>query len=130
MSLKILLDTPIILQAAADSDRLSAKARRLLLDEENELYFSAASIWEISVLGSLNKAALAADPRLLRRGLLDSGYKEVPISAAHAAAVAQLPELHKDPFDRLLIAQALQEGLELMSADPDILAYKEPVIAV
>ena len=130
MNLKILLDTPIILQAAADSDRLSAKARRLLLDEDNELFFSAASIWEISVLGSIDKSALAADPRLLRRGLLDSGYKEVPISAAHAAAVAHLPELHRDPFDRLLLAQALQEGLELMTADPNILAYKDPVIAV
>jgi PIN domain nuclease of toxin-antitoxin system len=125
--LKLLLDTQLLLWAAGQSDRLSPAARKQLNDRKNELYFSAASIWEISIKNSLGRDDFHADPRVLRRGLLDNGYIELPITGQHAANVDSFPLLHKDPFDRLLLAQAVTEGITLLTTDAQLSRYKGPV---
>lgn len=125
--MKLLLDTQLLLWAAGKPDRLSPAGRRLLSDRSNELYFSAASIWEISIKNSLGRDDFRADPHVLRRGLLDNEYRELPITGQHAAQVASLPALHKDPFDRMLVAQALAEGITLLTTDSQVARYKGPV---
>ena len=125
--MKLLLDTQLLLWAAGQPDRLSAAARRQLSNRSSELYFSAASIWEISIKNSLRRDDLHADPRVLRRGLLDNGYIELPINGQHAANVDSFPPLHKDPFDHLLLAQALTEGITLLTTDTQLARYKGPV---
>ena len=128
--MKLLLDTHLLLWAAESSRRLSPTARALLEDERHELLFSAASIWEISIKRGLGRKDFETDPRLLRRGLLDNGYFELPFTSAHAAAVDTLPPLHKDPFDRMLVAQALLEGISLVTADAVVARYPGAVVKV
>jgi PIN domain nuclease of toxin-antitoxin system len=125
--LKLLLDTQLLLWAAGQPDRLSTAARKQLNDKKNELYFSAASIWEISIKSSLGRDDFRADPRVLRRGLLDNGYVELAVTGQHAANVDSFPPLHKDPFDRLLLAQAHTEGITLLTTDSHLSRYKGPV---
>lgn len=125
--MKLLLDSHLLLWAAGQNERLSAEARTLLNDPANELVFSAASLWEITIKRGLGRADFQVDPRLLRRGLLDNGYAELPISSQHAIAVDTLPPLHKDPFDRLLVAQAQVEGLLLLTHDLEVAAYPGPI---
>jgi PIN domain nuclease of toxin-antitoxin system len=125
--LKLLLDTQLLLWAAGQPDRLSTAARKQLNDKKNELYFSAASIWEISIKSSLGRDDFRADPRVLRRGLLDNGYVELAVTGQHAANVDSFPPLHKDPFDRLLLAQAHTEGITLLTTDSQLSRYKGPV---
>jgi PIN domain nuclease of toxin-antitoxin system len=96
-------------------------------DPENELLFSAASLWEISSKSSLGRKDFQVEPRLLRRALLDHGYVELPVSSEHAVSVDRLPQLHKDPFDRMLIAQALVEGVMLLTGDDQLARYGPPV---
>ena len=128
-----LLDTHLLLWAAGadegglSADGLSAKARSLIDDPENVLYFSPASIWEVAIKGRLGRPDFKADPHVLRRGLLDNGYVEVAITSEHAAAVSALPILHKDPFDRMLAAQASTEGITLVTADTTLAKYPCPV---
>jgi PIN domain nuclease of toxin-antitoxin system len=124
--MKLLLDTHVLLWAASGSG-LSPEVLTLLSDEENELHFSAASIWEIAIKASLGRPEFDLDAGAFRRELLESGYEEMAISGSHAAAVCGLPNLHKDPFDRILIAQALTEGITLISADKTVLSYPGPV---
>lgn len=125
--MKLLLDTQLLLWAAGAPDRLSARARRLLADTNNELLFSAASMWEITIKNSLGRDDFRVEPRVLRRALLDNGYIELPITTEHAVNVDSLPPLHKDPFDRLLVAQALVEGITLITADAAVASYRGPV---
>jgi PIN domain nuclease of toxin-antitoxin system len=125
--MKYLLDTQILLWAASDPARLKPALRRLLQVEENVLLFSAASIWEVAIKVSLARDDFVADPRVLRRGLLDNGYVELAISGAHAAAVVDLPSIHRDPFDRLLVAQAQVEGVTLLTADAIVARYPGPI---
>ena len=125
--MKLLLDTQILLWAAGHPKRLSAAARKLLNDPRNELLFSAASLWEIAIKNTLGREDLRVEPRLLRRGLLDNGYVELPITSQHAVSIDTLPHLHKDPFDRLLLAQALSEGVTLVTADTQLARYPGPV---
>ena len=125
--MKLLLDTHLLLWAAGSPDRLSAAARTLLEDPENELFFSAASLWEIGVKQGLGRADFRVDARVLRRGMLDNGYQELPISAEHAVSIDCLPAIHKDPFDRILVAQALVEGIVLLTADALVAQYPAPV---
>jgi PIN domain nuclease of toxin-antitoxin system len=99
-------------------------------DPTNQLHFSAASIWEVAIKFALGRPGFRVDPHLLRRALLDNGYVETPITAEHGAAVAGLPPLHKDPFDRLLIAQAMVEGLMLITTDRVLARYPGPIQAV
>jgi PIN domain nuclease of toxin-antitoxin system len=124
---KLLLDTQILLWAAGQPARLSAAARKLLRDPRNELLFSAASLWEIAIKNTLGREDFRVEPRLLRRGLLDNGYTELPITGQHAVSIDVLPPLHKDPFDRLLLAQALTEGLTLLTADAQLARYRGPL---
>lgn len=121
--MKWLLDTHLLLWAAGAPERLSAEAQTLLNNPAHELIFSAASLWEIAIKHSLGRTDFQVDSRLLRRGLLDHGYHELPITSAHAVAVEALPPLHKDPFDRLLVAQALVEGIVLLTADERVAQY-------
>jgi PIN domain nuclease of toxin-antitoxin system len=125
--MKLLLDTHLLLWAAGDPDRLSAAARDVIADQDKEICFSAASIWEVAIKSGLGREDFAVDARLLRRGLLDNGYSELPISSEHAVAIDGLPSIHKDPFDRLLIAQALVEGITLMTADDIVAQYPGPI---
>lgn len=125
--MRLLLDTHLLLWAAAGSDRLSREATEIIADQANTLLFSAASIWEIAIKTGLGRADFQIDPRAVRRGLLDNGYVEMPITSEHAAAVAQLPPLHKDPFDRLLVAQATVQGAMLLSSDAQVADYGAPV---
>ena len=99
--MKLLLDTQLLLWAAGQPERLSAAARKLLNDPRNELLFSAASIWEIAIKTTLGREDFRVEPRVLRRGLLDNGYAELPITGQHAVSIDGLPPLHRDPFDRL-----------------------------
>ena len=121
--MKILLDTYLLLWAAAMPDRLSAAARALITDEANELLFSAASLWEVAIKQGLGRADFHADARLLRRGLIDNGYVELPITGAHAMAIEGLPPIHRDPFDRMLVAQAEVEGVVLLTGDAGVGRY-------
>jgi PIN domain nuclease of toxin-antitoxin system len=121
--MKFLLDTHLLLWAAGQPERLSKPARELIENPDNALYFSAASIWEIAIKSSLGREDFKADARLIRRGLIDNGYQEIAISSEHAAGVQALPVVHKDPFDRLLIAQSLSEGMPLVTVDPLLAQY-------
>ncbi|MGZ5445664.1 MAG: type II toxin-antitoxin system VapC family toxin [Thermoanaerobaculia bacterium] len=125
--MKLLLDTQVLLWAAGQPERLSAAARRQLTSPSNELLFSAASLWEIAIKRSLGREDFRVEPRLLRRGLLDNGYTELPITSEHAVGIDALPDLHKDPFDRILLAQALAEGITLLTADAQLARYPGPV---
>jgi PIN domain nuclease of toxin-antitoxin system len=124
---KLLLDTQLLLWAAGQPERLSARAKRQLNDPNNELLFSAVSIWEITIKSALGRNDFRVEPRVLRRALLDNGYVELPITSEHAVNVDGLPPLHKDPFDRLLLAQALVEGINLLTADEQLARYRGPV---
>lgn len=121
--MKFLLDTHILLWAAGMPALLSEEARALLEDAANELIFSAASLWEVAIKRGLGRSDFLLDPRVLRRGLLDNGYAELPITGEHAVAIDKLPRIHRDPFDRILIAQASVEGFTLLTADQVVAGY-------
>jgi len=128
--MKLLLDTHLLLWVAGQPGRLPAVARRLIGDPKNELLFSPASLWEVAIKRGLGRNDFQADPRLLRRGLLDNGYSELPILSDHVVAIDSLPPIHKDPFDRLLMAQAMVEGVTLLTADAVVAQYPGPIRAV
>ncbi|MBI0111266.1 type II toxin-antitoxin system VapC family toxin [Lactobacillus sp. W8093] len=128
--MRLLLDTYLLLWAAGEPDKLSARARTLMEDPDNVLVFSAASLWEITIKTGLGRADFQVDPHLLRRGLIENGYEELPITSQHALAVGHLPDVHRDPFDRILVAQAMVEGLLLLTRDPLVKAYPGPIEAV
>lgn len=125
--MKLLLDTHLLLWAAGAPERLSSVARALLEAPEHELVFSVASLWEVAIKSSLGREDFTADAAVLRRGLIENGYLELPVSGEHAVAVATLPSLHKDPFDRLLVAQAQVAGIMLLTSDPQVAAYPGPI---
>ena len=125
--MKLLLDTHVLLWAASQPNRLSAAALRLIDNPANELLFSAASVWEVAIKRGLGRTDFQADPRLLRRGLLDNRYSELPVLSEHVVAIDSLPPIHKDPFDRLLVAQASVEGITLLTADSVVAQYPGPV---
>lgn len=121
--MKLLLDTHLLLWAAGQPDKLSRDTLALIQDPTHELVFSAASLWEVAIKRGLGRHDFRVDPRLLRRGLLDNGYLELPITSEHTVMVDSLPPLHKDPFDRILVAQSLVEGILLVTADPIVAQY-------
>jgi len=125
--MKLLLGTHLLLWAAVKPNRLSATARKLIDSSANELLFSAGSVWEVAIKRGLGRSDFQADPRLLRRGLLDNGYDELPVLSEHVIAIDGLPLIHKDPFDRLLVAQAIVEGITLLTADSIVAEYRRPV---
>ena len=121
--MNLLLDTHILVWAAGQSGRLSSAAKGLLGDPQNDLLFSPASLWEIAIKQGLRRSDFQVDPRLLRRGLLDGGYRELAITSEHAVTVGTLPPIHKDPFDRILVAQSIVEGITLVTADAVVAQY-------
>ncbi|MBI4702089.1 MAG: type II toxin-antitoxin system VapC family toxin [Deltaproteobacteria bacterium] len=123
----LLLDTHLLLWAAGDPGRLSTEARTLLSDPANELTFSAASIWEVAIKLGLGRDDFQVDPRLLRRGLLANGYREVPVTGEHAIELDHLATHYRDPFDRILICQARVEGSTLLTTDGAVAKYGAPV---
>lgn len=128
--MRLLLDTHLLLWAAMRQERLSAKARVWMEDEQNELVFSAASIWEVAIKHRLGRDEMPVAPGILRRGLLDNGYRELPVMSEHAIATGNLPLLHRDPFDRILLAQAISEGILLLTTDSAMADYGGPVVRV
>lgn len=125
--MRLLLDTQIFLWGLANSPRLHTDVRTSIETAE-EVYVSAVSIWEACIKIGVGK--LDASPEALVRSIAASGFIELPILATHAARVADLPPLHRDPFDRLLIAQALEVSLQLLTADAQLAAYSDLITVV
>jgi PIN domain nuclease of toxin-antitoxin system len=121
--MKLLIDTHLLLWAAGSPERLSSEARRLLGDPENQLLFSAASLWEIAIKVGLGRGDFRVDAHLFRRNLLNNGYRELAVTGEHAVAVSSLPAIHKDPFDRMLLAQSVVEGVILLTSDAVVARY-------
>lgn len=128
--MRYLLDTHLLLWAAGDPDRLSSPARTIIESADNELIFSSASIWEVAIKASLGRSDFVVDPRGLHGGLLNAGYEELPVRGEHAAAVADLPPHHKDPFDRMLVAQARVETVTLVTSDALVARYAGSIMRV
>jgi PIN domain nuclease of toxin-antitoxin system len=128
--MKLLLDTHLLLWAAGEPGRLSTEAHSLIGNPDNELLFSVASLWEVAIKRGLGREDFRVDARLLRRGLLDNGYGELPIISDHVVAIESLPTIHKDPFDRVLVAQATVEGITLLTTDSLLAQYPGPIRTV
>jgi len=125
--MRLLLDTHLLVWAMGEPERLPAGCAAMLEDPSNSLVFSVASLWELVIKQALGRPDFNLEPSLLRQALLDGGWQELPIEASHALAVSHLPPLHRDPFDRLLLAQAQVEGLLLLTADSQLSLYPGPV---
>ena len=128
--MNLLLDTHLLLWAAAHDDMMSAEADRLVKAPGNSLWFSVASLWEVGIKRALDRPDFRAEASALRAGLLSNGYREIAIEGRHVLAVATLPAVHRDPFDRILIAQARIEGLAFVTVERTLAAYGEPVVTV
>jgi PIN domain nuclease of toxin-antitoxin system len=128
--MRLLLDTHLLLWALADPDRLGIALRDLIENPENEVLFSAASIWEIAIKTGLGRVDFTVRPEEVTRGAILAGFTELPVRAEAAAQVADLPPHHRDPFDRLLVAQAIVGPLRLYTADPLLPPYSELIILV
>jgi PIN domain nuclease of toxin-antitoxin system len=128
--MKYLLDTHVLIWTNAASSRLDQKTRSILLDDENDVYFSAISILEIAIKQTLSKRDFDVEATAIRRSLIDDGFVELPVNGTQAAFVASLPLIHKDPFDRLLVAQANVEGITLITADEQIARYPGPILKI
>lgn len=125
--MRILVDTHLLLWASEASPRLPRIASKLISDPANELIFSVASIWEISIKHAKGMSSFHAHPGTVWEGLLENGYVELPVLGKHAVAAGSLPRIHKDPFDRILIAQSLVEGLTLLTSDATVARYPGPI---
>lgn len=128
--MNLLLDTHLLLWAASEPQRLSKKVRELLVDPANRLLFSSASLWEIGIKSAIGRPDFAIDPRRLWRMLLVSDYQELFVTSEHALTAGELPLLHKDPFDRILVAQARVESLLLLTVDKAVAKYGAAVLKV
>jgi PIN domain nuclease of toxin-antitoxin system len=125
--MKLLMDTHLLVWAATEPRRLPTRAHALIDDRANDLFFSSVSMWEIAIKSALGRSDFTVDVRVLRRGLLDTGYNELSMTSEHAMYVPSLPSLHKDPFDRLLVAQATVEGIILLTSDVLVAQYPGPI---
>lgn len=121
----LLLDTHVVIWALTDDPRLRPHVRDMLLNPENERYYSAAVLWEVAIK-TPQRMGLKVSVETLARALRDAGYHEVPISAAHALGIARLPAIHSDPFDRIQYCQAIEMGALLLTADATLLRYGFP----
>lgn len=121
--MRVLLDTHLLLWSVASSRRLPKEARSLILDAKNEVFYSAASVWEVAIKSALRRRDFKANPEMLVRALTQGGFSELPVTAAHTARVAGLPAIHRDPFDRLLVAQSLAEPMTLLTNDGALARY-------
>jgi PIN domain nuclease of toxin-antitoxin system len=125
--MRVLLDTHVLLWALAEPARLDAETRATIEGGADEVLFSAASIWEIAIKTGLGRADFAVAPAEITRAALDTGFIELPVHSNAAALVAELPLLHRDPFDRILVAQAIAEPATLLTADRQLVPYSELV---
>lgn len=125
--MRLLLDTHILLWSLGEPHKLSAKVRDEIADRNNEILFSAASIWELAIKDSLKRESLALNAEETFAYALETGFRELPVTAAVARHVANLPRLHGDPFDRLLVVQAMAEPAILLTVDAELEAYSELV---
>lgn len=125
-----LVDTHVLVWLAVDSPRLTDLVRDLLVDPDNHIFFSAISIFEIAVKERLAKRGFDVEASAIRRMMIENDFVELPVSGLHAAHVATLPLIHGDPFDRLLVAQAMMEGSTLMTADAQIARYPGPIMLI
>ncbi|MGE3712287.1 MAG: type II toxin-antitoxin system VapC family toxin [Hyphomicrobiaceae bacterium] len=121
--MKVLLDTHLLLWAAGNPMRLAPATRALIEADDTELLFSAASVWEIGIKNAMGRDDFRIDPRAFRAALLGNDYTELSITGEHALAASALPTIHRDPFDRMLVAQASIEGATLLTADPLVGRY-------
>ena len=121
--MRILLDTHLLLWLLSGSPRMPGEAKRLILDVANEVHFSAASVWEVAIKKALRRDDFQIEPMRFADTLARSGLSELAVRAVHAARVASLPAVHRDPFDRLLIAQALTEPMTLLTNDEMLANY-------
>ena len=128
--MRFLLDTHFVLWLPLDDPRISREARTTILNPANSFTFSVSSIWEIAIKRRLGRPGFPHDPREIRRLLIENGYEELGIESRHVVLVDSIPLIHKDPFDRVLIAQALVEGITLLTADPVIAKYPGPILKV
>ena len=126
--MKLLLDTNILLWVAAGT--LPKVAEQYILDESNDLFFSPASIWEIVIKRGLSRPDFDVEPHLLYNGLIENGYDELSITSKHTLVSGTLPHIHKDPFDRILLAQSVCEGITLLTSDKKLADYPAPIIYV
>ncbi len=126
--MNLLLDTNMLIWALVRPEFLPGKAKRLIDDAETTPYFSPVSIWEVTIKYGRERQDFDVDPRVLRGQLVCDGYLELPITGLHALAVGDLPSIHKDPFDRLLLAQAKADGLTLLTADETMSKYPVPLL--
>ena len=125
--MQLLLDTHLLVWAMGEPERLDPALVHLLEDPMNTPVFSVASLWELVIKRGLDRPDFRLEPRLLRQALLEAGWRELPVEAHHVLVVGQLPALHRDPFDRLLLAQAQADGLLLITADQQLAQYPGPV---
>lgn len=121
--MRLLLDTHILIWALANTSKLSKEARDLIGDADNEVLFSAASIWEIAIKARLGRVSFVFEPDRILSAAGDGGWRELPVSAVAALRVRRLPHHHNDPFDRLLVAQAIEAGAELLTSDASLPIY-------
>lgn len=128
--MRLLVDTHLLLWAAASSSRLPREARALIEDPANEVYYSAASIWEIAIKSALRRKDFQVDVPALLAALPRMGFVELPVTGAHAARVVQLANIHRDPFDRLLVAQSVVEPLALLTNDALLARYGDGIRVV
>jgi PIN domain nuclease of toxin-antitoxin system len=125
--LRLLLDTHVALWALTDNRKLSRKARALIQDPQNDIYFSAATIWEIAIKHALARKDMPVSATEAQKYFIAAGYIELPVHAHHAAAVESLPGHHADPFDRILVAQAQHEPMKLLTHDRQLIAYGQSI---
>ena len=125
--MQLLLDTHLLVWAMGEPERLDPALVHLLEDPMNTPVFSVASLWELVIKRGLDRPDFRLEPPLLRQALLEGGWRELPVEAHHVLVVGQLPALHRDPFDRLLLAQAQADGLLLITADQQLAQYPGPV---
>lgn len=128
--MRLLLDTHVLLWAIEQPERIGGRTRAALEDGDNQVLFSAASIWEIAIKARLRRPDFAVDPRAIIAMALETGFVELPVSANVTALVADLPLHHRDPFDRILVAQAIAEPARLYTADPALAPYSELVTMI
>lgn len=128
--MNLLLDTHVALWAITDSPKLPKKARELIASPKSTVWVSAANLWEIAIKHSLGRGDMPVSSRDAMRYFKESGYRTLPVEAEHAIAAEELPNHHQDPFDRILVAQALVEPMRLMTHDPLVALYSDTIIKI
>ncbi len=128
--MRLLLDTHVLLWALVEDERLSKTARELIVDPDNSIHVSAACFWEIAIKHALGRGNMPIGPAPALAWCREAGYRTLSVSAAHAIAVHDLPALHADPFDRVLVAQALREPMRLITHDALVASYDPSIIRI